>query len=238
MPSPGARSVLAGQGIEALVALAASGEDDLKGDGGTSGGLARPDSPEKPRGRNLLQSTPTPEQGGGFFNYLRGFLFLLEDWFSADFVLLPGLLSLGGLRADVLGNTPNLEVMFGQMNLLGIFSLFFNLNEREFGLGPQVLGISSQVGVTINDSTPTWSLVALTLFRDGLGILEALGLESDPDYVNPGFPWILLPRAWQGYFMGTSLFQFNIYDGSIVEALGEVAAMVGQLWTITVATSI
>ena len=183
-------------------------------------------------------SAPTREEGGTFFNYLRAFFIDLRDWFSADFVLLPGLLALGGFRADVLGNTPNLEVMFGQMNLLGLFSLFFNMNEREFGLGPQVLGISSQVGVTINDSTPTWSLAALTLFRDGLGILEALGLESDPDYVNPGFPWILLPREWQGYFMGTSLFQFNIYDGSIVEALGEVAAMVRQLWTITVATSI
>ena len=62
--------------------------------------------------------------------------------------------------------------------------------------------------------------------------------QSGTLHLKFSFPWILLPRAWQGYFMGTSLFQFNIYDGSVVEALGEVAAMVEQLWTITVATSI
>ena len=178
------------------------------------------------------------EEEGGFFDYLGAFFINFEEWFAADVILLPSLFALNGVRAEILGNTPNVEVLFGLIDFLGLGTLYYDMLNNRMGLGPQVLGINSQVDVTINHSTPTWSILNFTLFRDGLGILQALGLESDPDYVNPGFPWFFLPREWQEFFRGAALFEFDVYGGSIIEALGEVGAMLQQLWTITVATSI
>ena len=88
------------------------------------------------------------------------------------------------------------------------------------------------------DSTPTWALGEIVLFTEGLGILSALGL-SDPDYENPGFPWILLPRRVQDWIAGLnqSLFTFEVYDGSVLDALGDVAEMLRQLWMVSVSTT-
>jgi len=152
--------------------------------------------------------------------------------------MLPGLLSLTGLRATLFGNTPSVEALFGLVDVLSVFGLSYDLFDRSFNLGPQVLGISSQVDVTMMDSTPTWALMQIELFTEGLGILSALGL-SDPDYVNPGFPWILLPERVQDWIAGLnqSLFRVELYDGSVLDALGDVGEMLRQLWMVSVSTT-
>jgi len=187
-------------------------------------------------GRSLKQGAG-PEDGATF-NYLRAFFFDLSEWLALDVILLPGLLSLGGLQVDLFGNGPSAEIIFGLADILGIFGLSLDMRESAFNLGPQVLGLTSQVDVTLMDSTPTWALGQINLFSEGSGLLSALGL-ADPDYVNPGFPWIFLPERIQEWVAGlnASLFQFNVYDGSVLDALGDVGEMLQQLWTVSVSTT-
>ena len=155
-----------------------------------------------------------------------------------DTIIVPGLISLGGLSISLFGNGPNANMQFGLMDPLALGALSYDLVDGSFNLGPQVLGITSQVDVNFMDSTPTWALADVSLFSQGLGILSALGL-SDPDYENPGFPWIFLPESLQDWVGGwtKSLFSFSVYDGSVLDALGDVGEMLRQLWTVSASTT-
>ena len=213
---------------------------DAYGPGGIQGGEPDPAFAEgayRDAGGRTLKQGGGPEDGRPF-NYLNAFYINLEEWLALDAILLPGLLSLTGLQATLFGNTPSAEALFGLVDILSVFGLSYDLRDRSFNLGPQVLGISSQVDLTMMDSTPTWALGEIVLFTEGLGILSALGL-SDPDYENPGFPWILLPRRVQDWIAGLnqSLFTFEVYDGSVLDALGDVAEMLRQLWMVSVSTT-